>query len=45
MILLFINSFKEIKDYYIEEIKNECPKDVKVIFLENKTDLEKKKKN
>ena len=34
------SSFKEIKDYYINEIKNECIKNVKVILLGNKTDLE-----
>ena len=35
-----VNSFEEIKKYYIVEIKNRCPKDVKVILLGNKTDLE-----
>ena len=34
------SSFKEIKNYYINEIKNECIKNVKVILLGNKTDLE-----
>ena len=34
------SSFKEIKDYYINKIKNECIKNVKVILLGNKTDLE-----
>ena len=37
------NSFEEIKNYYIQEIKNECKKNVKVILLRNKTDLEKER--
>ena len=35
-------SFEKIRDHYIEEIKNNCPKHVKVILLGNKTDLERK---
>ena len=33
-------SFEEIKKYYNQEIKDKCPKHVKVILLGNKTDLE-----
>ena len=33
-------SFEEIKKYYNQEIKDKCPKYVKVILLGNKTDLE-----
>ena len=35
-------SFEKIRDHYIEEIKNNCPKYAKVILLGNKTDLERK---
>jgi small GTP-binding protein len=35
-------SFEKIKNNYIKEIKNNCPKHVKVILLGNKTDLERK---
>ena len=34
------NSFDEIKNYYIKEILDRCPKNVKVILLGNKSDLE-----
>ena len=33
-------SFEEIKTFYIKEIKENCKKDIKVILLGNKTDLE-----
>ena len=35
-----LKSFNACKNYYIQEIKNECNKNVKVILLGNKTDLE-----
>ena len=38
------NSFEEIKNYYNPEIKDKCPKNVKVILLGNKADLEKERK-
>ena len=34
-------SFEEIKTYYLEQIKNNCKSNVKVVLLGNKTDLEK----
>ena len=34
-------SFDEIKGYFSEQIKEKCKKDVKIILLGNKTDLEK----
>jgi small GTP-binding protein len=37
-------SFEEIKKYYNQEIKDKCPKHVKVILLGNKTDLENERK-
>ena len=33
-------SFLEIKDYYIQNIKEKCKKNIKVVLLGNKTDLE-----
>ena len=33
-------SFEEIKKFYIKEINENCKKDIKVILLGNKTDLE-----
>ena len=38
-------SFLDCKDYYIENIKEKCKKNIKVILLGNKADLEKKKKS
>ena len=35
-----LKSFKEISDYYIKEIKDNCKKGIKVILIGNKTDLE-----
>ena len=35
-----LKSFNACKNYYIQEIKNECKKNIKVILLGNKTDLE-----
>ena len=37
-------SFDEIKGYFSEQIKEKCKKDVKIILLGNKTDLEKDRK-
>ena len=37
-------SFLDCKDYYIENIKEKCKKNIKVILLGNKADLEKKRK-
>ena len=37
-------SFEEIKDYYNEKIKELCKKDIQVILLGNKTDLEDQRK-
>ena len=34
------NSFLEIKDYYSQNIKEKCKKNIKVLLLGNKTDLE-----
>ena len=34
------NSFEECKDYYNTNIKDKCQKDIQVIVLGNKTDLE-----
>lgn len=36
-------SFEEIQNYYVEEIKNNCKFEVKVMLLGNKTDLEDKR--
>ena len=33
-------SFEKIKDYYVVKIKEKCKKDLKVVLLGNKTDLE-----
>ena len=38
------NSFQEIKDFYLKEIKEKCKKNIKIILLGNKTDLEKDRK-
>ena len=35
-----INSFDEIKNYYVERIRESCPKDIPILLLGNKTDLE-----
>ena len=37
------DSFDEIKDYYNEKIKENCKKNIKVVLLGNKTDLEDKR--
>ena len=37
------SSFEDIKNYFIEKIKEKCKKDVQVILLGNKTDLEDKR--
>ena len=34
------DSFEKIKDYYVLKIKEKCKKDLKVVLLGNKTDLE-----
>ena len=34
------DSFKEIKNYYLQQIKDQCKKNIKIILLGNKTDLE-----
>ena len=34
------NSFDEIKGYFCEQIEEKCKKDIKIILLGNKTDLE-----
>ena len=36
-------SFNEIKDYFIETIKDKCKKNIQIILLGNKTDLEDKR--
>ena len=38
------DSFEKIEDYYIGNIKSNCRKDIKVILLGNKTDLEEDRK-
>ena len=38
------HSFDELKNYFIEKIKEKCKKDIQVILLGNKTDLEDKRK-
>ena len=38
------NSFEEIKNYYNPKIKELCKKDIQVILLGNKTDLENERK-
>ena len=38
------DSFEELKDYFNEQIKEKCKKNIKVILLGNKTDLEDKRK-
>ena len=38
------DSFEKIEDYYIGNIKANCRKDIKVILLGNKTDLEEDRK-
>jgi len=38
------DSFEKIEDYYIGNIKSYCRKDIKVILLGNKTDLEEDRK-
>ena len=37
-------SFDEIRNYYCEQIKEKCKKDIKIILLGNKTDLEENRK-
>ena len=37
------SSFLEVKDYYIQNIKNNCNPNIKVVLLGNKTDLEDKR--
>ena len=37
-------SFENIKGYYYEQIKEKCKKNIKVIVLGNKTDLEEERK-
>lgn len=39
-----VDSFKDCKNYYKNEIKNNCKQGVKVILVGNKTDLEKERK-
>lgn len=39
-----LQSFEDCKNYYKEEIINNCKKDIKVILVGNKTDLEKDRK-
>ena len=38
------NTFDELKSYFIGKIKEKCKKDIQVILLGNKTDLENKRK-
>ena len=38
-----ISSFDEIKNYYVERIRESCEKDVPILLLGNKTDLEEKR--
>ena len=38
------SSFDEIRDYFCEQIEEKCKKDIKIILLGNKTDLEEKRK-
>ena len=38
------DSFLKIKDYYCDKIKELCNKDIPIILLGNKTDLEDKRK-
>ena len=38
------NSFDEIKGYFCEQIEEKCKKDIKIILLGNKTDLEENRK-
>ena len=35
-----MKSFEKVKDYYVVKIKEKCKKDLKVVLLGNKTDLE-----
>ena len=37
-------SFDEIKNYFCEQIKEKCKKDIKIILLGNKTDFEENRK-
>ena len=37
-------SFDEIKDYFCEQIEDNCKEDIKIILLGNKTDLEENRK-
>jgi small GTP-binding protein len=37
-------SFEEVRDYYNENIKEKCKKNIKIILLGNKTDLEDQRK-
>ena len=39
-----MDSFKEIKDYYLRQIKDQCKKNIKIVLLGNKTDLENERK-
>ena len=36
-------SFDQLKDYFIETIKEKCKKNIQIILLGNKTDLEDKR--
>ena len=36
-------SFEQLKDYFIETIKEKCKKNIQIILLGNKTDLEEKR--
>ena len=36
-------SFEQLKDYFIETIKEKCKKNIQIILLGNKTDLEDKR--
>ena len=38
-----LQSFEECKDFYKNEIKNHCKKNIKVILVGNKADLEKER--
>ena len=38
------SSFDEIKSYFCEQIEEKCKKDIKIILLGNKTDLEENRK-
>ena len=38
-----MESFQQVKKYYVKKIKGKCNKNIKVVLLGNKTDLEEKR--